>query len=265
MNKLAKVGMVSVLALATAAPISAQPYRETPESAAARQDYEAQRQQYEDQNRTYRDQQDQYRDSRQRYEGQRRNYREARADYQRRLAEWDRARMIYDRRYGYGSYARIYSRPTWDQTYWSSYNPPPYAGYYGRNSSSTGYSCNTSNSTAAGGLIGALAGAVLGSNIASRGNRTEGAVLGGVVGAAVGAGVGNANAKYRCDTRGPYFAYDDTIPYREGRNRYASSYDYGYYERQRCRLAPAPVDAYGRDYRYVRVCPDQDGRYRITG
>ena len=55
------------------------------------------------------------------------------------------------------------------------------------------------------------------------------------------------------------------MPYRESRNRYASSYDYGYYTRQRCRLAAAPVDAYGRDIRYVRVCPDQDGRYRITG
>ena len=27
----------------------------------------------------------------------------------------------------------------------------------------------------------------------------------------------------------------------------------------------APVDSDGRDYRYVRVCPDADGRYRITG
>ena len=28
---------------------------------------------------------------------------------------------------------------------------------------------------------------------------------------------------------------------------------------------PAPIDAYGNDVRYVRVCPDGDGRYRITG
>ena len=25
------------------------------------------------------------------------------------------------------------------------------------------------------------------------------------------------------------------------------------------------IDSYGEDYRYVRVCPDGDGRYRITG
>jgi hypothetical protein len=25
------------------------------------------------------------------------------------------------------------------------------------------------------------------------------------------------------------------------------------------------VDSYGREYRYVRVCPDSMGRYRITG
>ena len=258
-----KIGMVSVLALATAAPVYAQQYRETPQSQAARQDYEYQRQQYEAQKDRYQDQQDQYRDSRDRYEGQRRNYREARADYDRRLAEWNRARAIYDARYGYGAYARIYSRPVWDQTYWSSYNPPPYAGYYGRNTSAA-VSCDN-NSAVAGGVIGALAGAVLGSQVAGHGSRTEGSVLGGVLGAAVGAGVGNAHDKAQCDSRGPYYSYNDTIEYREGRNRYSSRYDYGYYTRQRCRLALAPVDAYGRDYRYVRVCPDSDGRYRITG
>lgn len=262
--KALKIGMVSALALATAAPVYAQPYRETPESQAARQDYERQREDYQSQRERYDDQQDQYRDSRRGYEGQRRNYREARRDYDRRLAEWERARRIYDARYGYGAYARLYTRPVWDQRYWSSYNPPPYAGNYGRNTSTSAY-CNTSSSTVTGGVLGALAGAVLGSNIAGRGDRTEGAVLGGAVGAALGAGIGNANAKYRCDSRGPYFAYDDTIAYREGRNRYSSAYDYGYYERNRCRLAPAPVDAYGRDYRYVRVCPDAEGRYRITG
>ena len=45
--------------------------------------------------------------------------------------------------------------------------------------------------------------------------RTEGAVLGGVVGAGIGGAVGNANDKYRCDSRGPYYSYGDTIAYRE--------------------------------------------------
>ena len=31
-----------------------------------------------------------------------------------------------------------------------------------------------------------------------------------------------------------------------------------------CRIAPAPTDAYGSTYRYVRVCPDGTGRYRIS-
>lgn len=152
----------------------------------------------------------------------------------------------------------------WDQTAWSRYEAPPYAGYYGSNVSAN-VRCDNNNSTVAGGLIGALAGAVLGSNVAARNARTEGAVLGGLVGAGVGAAVGNANDKYKCDNRGPYFSYDETVPYREGRQRYSSAYDRSYYDRQQCRLAPAPVDAYGRDVRYVRVCPDAEGRYRITG
>lgn len=203
-------------------------------------------------------------ESRREYNTARRDAREARREYDRRLNEWERARAIYDARYGSGSYARMYARPTWDQDYWSSYSPPPYAGYYG-NDANTAVRCNDNNSTIAGGLIGALAGAVLGSNIAGRGDRTEGAVLGGIAGAVVGGAVGNANAKYKCDRAGPYFTYDDTVPYREGRRRYSSSYDSSYYARQNCRLAPAPVDAYGRDVRYVRVCPDGEGRYRITG
>jgi hypothetical protein len=261
MNTL-RIGMVSVIALATAAPVYAQQYRETPESAAAREEYQRQRERYDDQ-------QDQYQRSNDTYGQSRRNYADARADYDRRLAEWQRAQRIYDRRYGYGSYARLYARPVWDQTYWSSNSPPPYAGYYGRNSSATSVACtdSSSNNTVAGGVLGALAGAVLGSQVASHGARTEGAVLGGVAGAVIGGSIGNASDhdRYKCDSRGPYFSYNDTVAYREGRNRYSSSYDYGYYTRQRCRLAAAPVDAYGRDVRYIRVCPDADGRYRITG
>jgi len=259
-----KIGMVSVMALATAAPIYAQPYRETPDSVAARQDYERQREDYQYQRDRYQDQQNAYQDNRSSYENSRRNYADARRDYERRLAEWNRARAIYDARYGYGSYARIYTRPVWDETYWTRNDTPPYAGYYGRNSAATGVTCSSSG-TVTGGVIGALAGAILGSQVASRGARTEGSVLGGVAGAVIGGSIGNANDRYRCDSRGPYVAYSDTIPYREGRYRYSSAYDYSYYTRQRCRLAAAPVDAYGRDYRYVRVCPDADGRYRFTG
>jgi len=258
MKKITKVAMASALALATAMPAGAQQYRPTPEYQRQQEVYDAQKSQYDDQRAQYEERRQDYREAR-------RDSREARRDYQRRLAEWNRAQVIYDRRYGRGAYARMYARPVWDQNAWSSYETPPYAGYYGRNSTQTNVPCNTSNNTVAGGLIGALAGAVLGSQIASRGVRTEGAVLGGVAGAVIGGSIGNANANYKCDSRGPYFTESDTVAYREGRNRFASSYDRDYYERQRCRLAAAPVDAYGRDVRYVRVCPDTQGRYRITG
>lgn len=258
MKTLMKIGAASALALATALPAVAQtPYRPTDEYVRSQREYDAQRSQYEDQRA-------QYEDSREAYGDARRNYADARRAYEHRMAEWERARAIYDSRYGSGAYARIYARPRWDEGYWARNTAPPYAGYYGENASSGVVPCNN-NSSVAGGVIGALAGAVLGSNVAARNARTEGAVLGGVVGAAVGAGVGHANDRYKCDSRGPYFSYNDTVPYREGRYRYSSSYDYGYYNRQRCRLAAAPVDAYGRDVRYVRVCPDGDGRYRITG
>ncbi|MBJ7413012.1 MAG: glycine zipper 2TM domain-containing protein [Phenylobacterium sp.] len=262
MKNVIKIGMASALALATAMPAVAQQYRPTDEYVREQRAYDAQRAQYEDQRAQYEERREDYRETR-------RDYRQARRDYERRLAEWNRARAIYDRRYGSGAYARMYARPVWDQTYWTRNEPPPYAGYYGRPASATNVPCTTrsgNGNTVAGGVLGALAGAVLGSQVASRGARTEGAVLGGVAGAVIGGAVGNSRDNdYKCDNRGPYFSYDDTVPYREGRTRYSSAYDTGYYERQRCRLAPAPVDAYGRDIRYVRVCPDSDGRYRITG
>ena len=104
-------------------------------------------------------------------------------------------------------------------------------------------------------MIGALAGAALGSNVAARNAKPEGTVLGALVGAGVGAAVGNASAK--CDTRGNYWTYEQTQPYRYGDGRYADA-------SERCRLAPAPTEYNGRvETRYVRVCPDADGRYRV--
>jgi len=182
---------------------------------------------------------------------------DSRADYDRRLADYERARASYDRRWGYGAYERRYGPPP----AWS-------AGDYGRDTSyvSSDPSCRNrrDNNSVAGGLIGALIGGALGSNIAARNARTEGAVLGALVGGGIGVGVGRSSAK--CDDGGYYYSYDQTIPYRESdydRARRSGRYDYSYYSNQRCRLAPAPVA--GDQYRYVRVCPDSDGRYRITG
>jgi hypothetical protein len=186
-------------------------------------------------------------------------YSDARRDYDRRLAEYDRARADYDARYGYGSYTRRYGpAPTWS-------GPSDDANTYGRDTSYVDPCAgSTTNGKVAGGLIGALAGAALGSNLAANGRGTEGTVLGAVVGGVVGANVGKAAAKSRCDQAGYYYNYADTMPYRENRYARSGEYDSSYYNRQRCRLAPAPVDRTG-DVRYVRVCPDGSGRYRITG
>jgi hypothetical protein len=124
--------------------------------------------------------------------------------------------------------------------------------------------CRNDHSAAtAGTILGALAGAALGSNVAAAGHRGAGAVLGGVVGAGIGGSVGAAHDRYRCDEHGPYYGYGDTISYREAPDFRTARYDD--YMRRHCRLAPAPIDRDGRDVRYVRVCPDADGRYRITG
>lgn len=252
MNAALKIGMASVLALSSAAPAAAQYYRPTPQ---------------------YERDLSQYQSDRAAYEARRGDYEQARRDYEARRDRYERARAAYDARWGYGAYARVYGpAPAWDDAYWGRIYPPsvayaPSASYYGSYASTTAPApvrCNN-NSTVTAGVIGALAGAVLGSNVAARNARTEGAVLGALVGGGVGAAVGRANDKYKCDANGPYFTRDDTIAYREAsgygydRNRYTR------YSRMGCRLAPAPTDSYGNDYRYVRVCPDSQGRYRITG
>jgi hypothetical protein len=189
------------------------------------------------------------------------DYRAARADYDRRMADWEAHRADYDRRYGYGAYVRAYGpAPVWDDRRWAS--SAPAAAYSGRDAAYTApIRCNN-NSAVTAGIIGALAGSVLGSNVAARGRRTEGAVLGGVVGAGVGAAIGHANDKYKCDGQGAYWTYNDSVPYRVSDDIYRDD-RYADYSRRRCRLAPAPVT--DSDYRYVRVCPDGRGRYRVTG
>jgi hypothetical protein len=297
--------MASALALATVAPAAAQPYgspyRPTDAYTQQQQQYDRDRDRYDAQREDYRDQRADYRAARADYERRmadweasrarydarygygayaraygpapswddRRwanaapseDYRAARADYDRRMADWEASRARYDSRYGYGAYARAYGpAPSWDDRRWA--NAAPSAGYYGRDTAYTSpIRCNN-NSAVTAGLLGALAGGVLGSNVAGRGDRTEGAVLGGLVGAGVGAAVGHANDKYKCDQRGAYWSYNDTVPYRVSNDVYRDD-RYSYYSRQRCRLAPAPVN--DRDYRYVRVCPDASGRYRVTG
>jgi hypothetical protein len=188
------------------------------------------------------------------------DYLSQRAQYDRDRADYERARADYDRRYGSGAYDRRY--PDYSRRYGA-----PYAGSYG---SDVSYNapCRTDarKNATAGGVIGALVGAVAGSNLAARNAKPEGTVLGALVGAGVGASIGNASAKGRCDDRGQYWTYDDTVAYRESsRYRASSGAAYDNY-RQRCRLAPADTDYNGRvETRYVRVCPDSEGRYRVQG
>ncbi len=285
-------GLVSVLALATAAPALAQyqpnyqyqrPSSDEPPPSPAyqpTQQYDQDRDRYEQQQRDYQQQRDAYdarKDAydarRDRYDAQREGYAEARAAYQARLGAWQAERDRYDRIHGYGTYVRVYPAPVWDVGRWGPLYPsqayypapPPAATYYGRDTAYVTNCRNDHTGRTAGAVIGGLAGAVLGSNLSAPGRHGENAALGGVLGAVVGGAVGNSHDRYKCDTRGPYYAYGDTVAYREDPNWRSGRYDSGYYVRMRCRLAPAPVDAYGNDVRYVRVCPDADGRYRITG
>lgn len=290
--KVLKMALVATVALSTAAPAFAQ-YQPTGQYQRDLRNYENDRADYAARQAEYRQARDEYDSKVDRYERDRARYDarygsgayarrygpapnwdnaywnnryeavswSSRADYDRALRQYETDRTRYDRQNGRGAYEL-------------RYGPPPAwaATDYGRNTAYTGggYAdpCRgqTSSRTVAGGVIGGLLGAALGSNVAANNARTEGAVLGALVGGALGAGVGKASGDAKCDDSGYYYSYDQTIPYREGsydRGRRSGQYDYTYYNRQRCRLAPAAVDS--DEYRYVRVCPDGQGRYRVTG
>jgi hypothetical protein len=238
------------------------------------------------QQQQYQQQQSQYQDQRDAYSDRQDNYQAERADYEARRAKWERDRAAYDARYGPGAYVRANGEWRYDG-YRAANDRPGGDGYRpgndgyrpGNDGYAQGYGpgndryrdspCERkrSNNTTAGGVIGALAGAAIGSNVAARNARTEGAVLGAVVGAAAGASIGRSTAQ--CDNTGYYYSYNQTYPYNEGQYyRGASSsgrYNYRWYARHGCRLAMAPAyDGRTSDYRYVRVCPDNNRRYRIT-
>lgn len=230
--------------------------------AAGAQSYPQTWDQYQAQQREYQRQRSDYQDRREDYADQRRAYEAKRQQYLR-----DQA--AYDRRYGRGAYVRHYGEWRWDPY-------APSADRYGRdvayNDAYAPYRdspCERrrDGNTTAGAIIGALAGAAIGSNVAANGARTEGAVLGALVGGGVGGAIGRNSA--RCDDDGYWYSRDQTISYREAgyrRGQRSGRYGYNDYSRRGCRLAPAPVEWNGRtEYRYVRVCPDSRGRYRITG
>jgi hypothetical protein len=259
MKLVLNTALASALALATAAPVAAQdgggtPYRPTDQYLQQQRDYENQRAQYEVQRQDYHD--------------QREAYRAARAAYDRRLADWEARRADYDARYGAGSYIRVYGpAPTWDEQHWAYYAPPGYyaapaAPSYGAPAAYSAPAPCNNNSAVTAGIIGALAGGVLGNAVTHGGGRAGGTVLGAVVGGGAGAAIGHARDVQKCDSRGLYYSYNDTLPYRVDGQVYRDD-RYAEYERRGCRLAPAAVSE--TEYRYVRVCPDPDGRYRVTG
>ena len=164
---------------------------------------------------------------------------------------------------------------------------PPPSGYY----DSRGYyydPCrrDTAQRETTGGLLGALAGAAVGSNLAAHhGGRAGGAVLGGLLGAGVGASVGKGTAAcepgqtgyapppppppprayYDGDERGD--RYEDRARYEE---RFARPDRYpvaqGQADPAACTLAESPIYLPdGRvQKRFVRVCPDSNGRYQVV-
>lgn len=256
-TKTIALGIVSALALSAGGAFAQSQVPTWDEYNAQQREYQRQQGAYERQQEAYQDRQATYADQRSAYEARRQQYLRDRADY--------------DRRYGVGAYEARYGVWRWEPG-------PGDPGYYRRDvSSSVGYSdryrtspCEQrrGNNTTAGLIIGALAGAAIGSNVAATDVQTEGAVLGAVIGGGIGAGIGRDTA--RCDNKGYWYSRNQTIPYREGsyyreRGAYSGQYAYNAYARRGCRLASAPTEYGGRvEYRYVRVCPDRQGRYRIT-
>lgn len=141
----------------------------------------------------------------------------------------------------------------------------------------------------AGGVVGAIVGLAAGRGVASRGVRSEGGALGAVLGAAVGAGVGGSTAACEPGYAQPYgqqsygqpypadygsgYGYDDRYDDRYRRDYgyddrgYAEPVrDYRYENTDQCRLVESNIRLPdGRvENRYVRACPDGDGRYRVV-
>jgi hypothetical protein len=261
--------LVVLTVLAAGAPLAqAQTADDTPGQTSNHQTYEQQQQDYQRLQDQYRAAQSQYQDQTADYAAKREIYRRQHERYEHARADYDavhgegafmayyRGRAdAYDGLYGPGAYARDFGQPVVYR------GDDPYQAY--RDSACEQ---NPGDRAVAGGVIGALAGGALGSDIGRRHDRDRDMAAGAVLGAAVGAGVGRSTAS--CDGRGYYFSYYQTFPYREGdwQSVHSGRYDRDEYVARGCRLAIAPtrIDDRDRD-RYVRVCPDVDDHYRITG
>lgn len=143
-----------------------------------------------------------------------------------------------------------------------------------------------------GGLAGAGIGAAIGSGIAAKGARTEGAVLGGLLGAVIGTSVGKNSAACTPGRAPPPLPPPPPVAYNEPPPPPPPSYEDArrdadrdsYYERtyerhegyrvadrpkadmNGCTLAESPIYLPdGRvQKRFVRVCPDANGKYQVV-
>ncbi len=147
---------------------------------------------------------------------------------------------------------------------------------------------STTNRATGGGLAGAGVGAVIGSGVAGHGAKTEGAVLGGLLGAVIGGNIGKKSAACTPGVAPPpppppvvsdnSFDRDrDEARYEDARREAERDADrrdsYSYRVEQRsstdvngCTLAESPIYLPdGRvQKRFVRVCPDAQGRYQVV-
>lgn len=249
-----------LLAVGAGAPM-AQAQAAGPTYDQQQQDYQRLQRQYQDAQARYRDQSSDFQAKRDAYARQHDAYERARADYDAEhgagafLAYYRDRPDEYVRLYGPGAYDRDFGRPV------AYRGDDPYQAY--RDSA-----CEqrANDHAIVGGVIGALAGGAIGTGVRIDGSGPGGVFVGAVLGGVVGADIGRSVAS--CDDRGYYFYYYQTSSYREGDWEHGASgrYDRDYYTGRGCRLAIAPTRFGDRDEdRYVRVCPDRDDRYRITG
>jgi hypothetical protein len=135
------------------------------------------------------------------------------------------------------------------QVYGQQRPAAPPAGAYGADTAYAAPANCGGARAVAGGSPGAVVGIVVGSNAPGLDNKTE-------------ALPARFYDKHQCDQRGAYWRYGDTVPY-QAQSLAAPDPHAAEYTARGCRLAPAAVNE--QEARYVRVCPDSAGRYRITG
>ena len=152
---------------------------------------------------------------------------------------------------------------------------------------------STTNRTTGGALTGGAIGMALGSGIAARGHRTDGSVVGGLLGAVVGGMAGRSSAActpgsniappppppppvaYNEPPAPPPPSYEDARRDADRDSYYERSYERreGYRVADRpqadingCTLAESPIYLPdGRvQKRFVRVCPDANGKYQVV-